>query len=151
MFKSKPDQIDFTHIREAPVINCVVRHKDNILLVRRSFKVHFYPGLWNGISGFLDDSQDEMDKVREELEEELSLGRADILNIRSGKIFEVKDPSYDKVWLVHTVLVEVGTEQVKLNWEATDYVWIPPEKLSEFELVPGFEKVVAEFALNPSQ
>jgi len=51
-FKPKPGQIDYTNIRVAPVINCVVQYQDKILIVRRNLKMKFYPGYWNGISGF---------------------------------------------------------------------------------------------------
>ena len=69
-FKPKPGQIDYTNARWAPVINCVVKYKDRILIVQRSSKLNFYPGYWNGISGFLDDKRSLEEKARDELKEE---------------------------------------------------------------------------------
>lgn len=72
-FKPKPGQVDFTNIRWAPVINCVVKHQDKILLVKRSKELNLYPGYWNGISGFLDDQRSLTEKVEEEIKEELGI------------------------------------------------------------------------------
>lgn len=44
IFRPKPGQVDYTHVRWAPVINCVLKHGDKILVVRRSADLKFYPG-----------------------------------------------------------------------------------------------------------
>jgi NADH pyrophosphatase NudC (nudix superfamily) len=66
-FIPKPGQIDYTNIRYAPTINCIVKYQDEFLLLQRSSDLHFYPGYWNGLSGFLDDHKDIEYKVKEEL------------------------------------------------------------------------------------
>jgi len=38
-FKPKPGQIDFTHARWSPVINCVVKYKNKILIAQRNKKI----------------------------------------------------------------------------------------------------------------
>ena len=141
-FKPKPGQIDYTHVRRAPVVNCVVRYKGKILLVRRSNKMKFYPGYWNGISGFLDDGRSVREKAKEEVMEETNIKEQDIISISEGKIFEQDEPEYDKTWIVHPVLVEVNRDKVKLDWEARDYRWVALDKVKEFKLLPGFEKVL---------
>ena len=62
-FQPKPGQIDYTNIKWAPVINCVVKHGDKILIVKRSPDLKFYPGWWNGLGGFLDDDKELEEKV----------------------------------------------------------------------------------------
>ena len=61
-FVPAPGQTDFTNIRFAPVINCVLKYKNKILLVQRSKELRLYPDYWNGISGFLDDDKSLNDK-----------------------------------------------------------------------------------------
>ena len=141
-FKPKPGQTDYTHIRRAPVINCVVQYKDKILLVRRSEKMKFYPGYWNGISGFLDDEQSVPEKAKEEVREEAGLAEKDIVAITEGTIFEQDEPEYNKIWVVHPVLVQVLTDNIKLDWEAQDYQWVAVSDAENFNLLPGFEKVL---------
>lgn len=48
-FKPRPGQVDYTHARFAPVVNCVVKYGERILLVPRSKDLKLYPEYWNGI------------------------------------------------------------------------------------------------------
>lgn len=141
-FKPKPGQIDYTHIRRAPVVNCVVRYGDKILLVRRNERMKFYPGYWNGISGFLDDTKSVREKAEEEVREEAGIEASRIRAIREGAVFEQDEPEYDKTWIVHPVLVDVNTNEIRLDWEAEDYRWVTPEEAKKFKLLPGFGKVL---------
>ena len=141
-FIPKPGQTDYTNIRRAPVINCVVRYKDTILIVKRSATLHFYPNYWNGISGFLDDNKSIEDKVKEEMHEELGLDEKDILGIEQGEVFEQEEPQYNKTWIVHPILVDVATNNIKLDWEAQNFKWVSPEELTNFDLLPGFDRVL---------
>lgn len=141
-FKPKPGQTDYTNIKRAPVINCVVKYKDKILLVQRSANMKFYPGYWNGISGFLDDSKTAAEKVKDELQEELGVEEKNIVAITQGDIFEQEEPKYDKIWIVHPVLVEVSTDTIRLDWEAQNYQWVSIAEAKSFNLLPGFERVL---------
>src|SRR3990167_4834818 len=91
-FKLKPGQIDYTNARWAPVINCVVKYRDKILVVQRSKNLNLYPGYWNGISGFLDDKRSFEQKVKDELREELGISRRMVKKIRLGEIFHQEAP-----------------------------------------------------------
>ena len=141
-FKLKLGQIDYTNIRVAPVINCMVRYNGKILIVQRNSSMKFYPGYWNGISGFLDDKKSVEQKAKDELKEEIGLEENNIINIIEGELFEQEEPKYDKTWIVHPVLVEVRTDNIKLDWEAENYKWIEPERIKDFKLVPGFGRVL---------
>lgn len=141
-FKLKPRQINYSKARWAPVINCVVKYGDKMLVVQRSKKLNFYPGYWNGISGFLDDKRSFEEKVQDELCEELGIKKNQILRIRLGEIFDQEASKYGKTWIVHPVLVEINTDKIKLDWEAKGYKWIKPEKAKSFKLLPGFDEVI---------
>lgn len=146
-FKAQPGQTDFTNIRWAPVINCVARWKNKILLVKRSEKLNFYPGYWNGISGFLDDHKSLEEKVHEELKEELGLNSTSILAIRSGQIFDQEEPQYGKTWIVHPVLVEVSTDQITTDWESDSHEWVTAQQALTKKLLPGFDRVLKALKL----
>lgn len=141
-FKPKPGQVDYTNARWAPVINCVLKYKDKILAVQRSKELNFYPGYWNGVSGFLDDQRSLNEKVADELREELGIPKIKIKKIRPGEIFHQEELKYKKTWIVHPVLVEVTTDKVKLNWEAENYKWIKPADAKKLRLLPGFDRVL---------
>lgn len=144
-FKPRPGQVDFTNIRWAPVINCVVKHGRKILIVERSNNLRLYPGYWNGISGFLDDERNLEQKVQDEIGEELGIKKKDIISIRLGNIFDQEAPKYKKTWIVHPVLVEVKTDQVTLDWEAEKHRWLLPKEAMKQKLLPGFDQVIQSF------
>ena len=146
-FIPKPGQIDFTHARWAPVINCVVKYNDKILLVERSAELNLYPGYWNGISGFLDDHCSLEEKVKDELQEELGMGEKHIKSICLGEIFDQEALEYKKTWVVHPVLVEVDTDKIMLDWETKNYQWIPPDEAEKLKLLPGFDRVLKILSL----
>ncbi len=141
-FKPKPGQVDYTKARWAPVINCVLKYKDKLLVVQRSKELKFYPGYWNGISGFLDDKRSLYDKVANEIREELGISKSKIKQIRLGEIFDQEEPKYKKTWIVHPVLVEVKTDKVQLDWEAKSYKWATLQEIKRLNLLPGFDDVL---------
>jgi isopentenyldiphosphate isomerase len=148
-FVPKPGQIDYTHASVAPVLNCVVRHGEKILIVKRNSKMIFHPGVWNGISGFLDEpSKTVREKIEEEIHEELGLQPDAIVAIKEGKVLEQDDREYNKKWIVHPALVDVSTDNIRLDWEAEQFAWIAPHELSNFELLPGYDVVVKSFFPN---
>ncbi len=142
-FKLKKGQVDYTNIRYVPVINCVVKHNDLILIVHRSSKMRFYPNCWNGIAGFLDDKSSIENKVKNELKEELGIKTSDIISIYRGPIFDYEERKYSKTWIVYPILVEARTNKIKLDWEAQSYKWIKVEEAKNFSLLPSFNKVLS--------
>lgn len=141
-FQPKPGQIDFTNVRWAPVVNCVVKYGSKFLVVKRSEEMDLYPGFWNGVSGFLDDQKSLKQKVEEELREELGISRKNIKNIYLGEIFDQEAKKYKKTWIVHPVLVEVSTDKIKLDWEAQSYRWVNYFQAKKLKLLPGFDMVL---------
>lgn len=141
-FVPKPGQVDFTNMRWAPVINCVVRYKGKILIVQRSKGMRLYPAHWNGISGFLDDKQGLKAKVIEEIREEIGIPESSIRSLSLGAVFDENAPKYKKTWIVHPILVEVDTDTLTLDWEAQNYKWTTCDDALKHKFLPGFEKVL---------
>ncbi len=147
-FIPKPGQIDFTNVRRATVINCVLRHEGKILIVQRNAGMRFYPGFWSGISGFLDDGRSVEQKAKDEIKEELGIETENIIKIHEGKVFEQDEPDYNKTWIVHPILIEVDTDKITLDWEAQGSKWINLNEVKEYNLLPGFDKVLEELFPN---
>ncbi len=141
-FKPRPDQVDYSKARWAPVINCVLRYRSKILVVERSKNLNFYPGYWNGVSGFLDDKKTMKEKIDEEIKEELGLDPGMVGTYKMGQIFHQDEPKYNKTWIVHPVLVNVKTDQVQLDWEAKNFKWLPLKDVKKLNLLPGFDQVL---------
>lgn len=139
---------DFIASKRSPVLNCVVMYNGKILLVQRNENLRLYPGVWNGISGFLDEPRKTVtDKAREELHEELGIPEREIITLNEGESFEREDPEYGKTWIIHPVFAEVSTDEVTLNGEEQNYVWVEPDEARQYELMPDFDKVLDTFSL----
>ncbi|MDH4330470.1 MAG: NUDIX domain-containing protein [Candidatus Moranbacteria bacterium] len=136
------NQVDYTNIHWAPVINCVVSHGGKILIVKRSNKVGYYQDYWNGISGFLDDDRTMKEKVIQEIEHELGVGLDEIESMQFGEIFHEPALKYKKTWIVHPVLVELKNNKIEPNWETDEYKWVYVDEIDKYKLLPGFKKVV---------
>ncbi len=147
-FEPAPGQIDFSTARWTPVVNIVVSSDGKVLLVERSSSLSNYPGLWNGISGYLDDHKDLRAKVVEELEEELGINENQVLSMIPGPILEEDDPALSRTWIIHPVLVEGENLHIRLNHEAISFAWVLPEEALNYNLVPGFDRVLRTFFPN---
>ena len=141
-FKPKPGQVDYTHAQWAPVINCVLKYKNKLLVVQRSKELNFYPGFWYGVSVFLYDRRSLNQKVLDELKKELGIAKTKIKKIQLGEIFDQEEPKYKKTWIVHPILVEVKTDKVKLDWEARNYKWLTLQEVKKLKVLPGFDEVL---------
>ncbi len=145
-FKPKKGQVDYTNIRYAPVINCLLRYKGKILLMKRNSGLRFYPNCWNGVSGFLDDNKSVRERVLEEIREELGISARMVGKMKMGQIFSQESKRYKKTWIVHPVLVEMRTDRIrKIDWEARGFEWVSPENLRKRKLLPGFSGVLSAF------
>jgi isopentenyldiphosphate isomerase len=140
--KKFPDgRIDYSNSNIAPVITVFLRYKDEILLLKRSDKVRTYQGKWNTVAGYLDDLKPIREKILEEIQEELGIKKNDISSIQIGKIYKFTDTKIDKTWIVHPALAELKNKpDIKLDSEHTEYKWINPEKLKDFDTVPHLNK-----------
>lgn len=145
-FIPKPGQVDYTDIRYCPVINCVIRYGDEILLEKRSESMRLYPGYWSGVSGFLDDNGPIEEKAHEELREEFGITRNQVASIERGQVLVQEAPDYGKTWIVFPLRVTL-TEKItpKTNWEVAATKWLSPAAAQSLSLLPGFEQVLATF------
>ena len=42
---------------------------------------------------------------------------------------KLEDHESDKLWVIHQLLYESDTDQVQLDWEATEYQWVTAEEI----------------------
>ena len=139
--KFQDGRIDYSNSNIAPVITVFVKYEDEILLLKRSDKVRVYQGKWNAVAGYLDELKPINEKVLEEIKEELGIVRYSVLLFRIGKSYKFTDFEVNKTWIVFPILVELKYKpDIKLDWEHTEYRWIKPEELREFNVVSDLDK-----------
>ena len=137
-------RIDYTNSEIAPVLVCFVKYQDKFLLMKRSDKVLAYKNLWSSLAGFIDDEKSIEDKIIEEIIEELGLEKENIVRIAKGEIYTYKDAKIGRDWVRYLYVAEISTPNIKLDWEHTDYKWISPEEIKNYETTPGFAEDFAK-------
>ncbi len=129
---------DRTHVSGSPertdVVTCFLRHRAEVLLVRRSRRVGSYRGRWGAVAGHVE-TEDPLQDARREVEEETGLGDALTL-ARRGEAFAVDDRDTGRRWRVHPFLFDVARRDAVLDWEAVEGVWVPPTAILERPCVP---------------
>ena len=127
---------------ETPVVDIFVYHEKKLLLVKRSRRVGAHQGMWHVPAGFLPPNINIIDHAREELREEVGLARRDILSMKRGTVMKRVDENVQRVWVVHTVVVQSKTKKIRLNWEHDASRWVAPGKVSALKLIPGVRELI---------
>lgn len=139
--KFSDGRIDYSNSDAAPVVTVFIKYNGRILLLKRSDKVRTYRGRWNTVAGYLDELKSVREKVLEEMREEVGVKENNILSIYYGEPYKFTDSKINKTWIVHPVLVELrGEPDLMLDWEHTEYKWIRPEEIKQFDIIPRLEK-----------
>lgn len=120
-------------LEKTPVVTCFLRHRGEVLLVRRSGEVGSYQGRWGGVAGYAEGDPDEA--ARREIHEETGLSNAVEL-VRRGEAFSVRDDSLGKRWIVHPYLFDCSSRDVRLDWESVEADWVSPTEILRRETVP---------------
>jgi len=136
-----PDgRINYTNSDTSLVLTVFIKYKDKILILKRSNRVGNYPGKWNTVTGYLDETKPLIEKIMDEIQEEIGIKKDNILSHSLGEIFKFRDQKAKKTWIVHPAKVELKKKpDIKLDWEHTEYKWIKPEELKKFDTVPRLD------------
>jgi 8-oxo-dGTP pyrophosphatase MutT (NUDIX family) len=115
------------------IVTSFLRYHGKILLLQRSSKVSTYTGKWAGCSGYLEEKNEDPDKrAIIEIQEELKIPSDQITLIKKGDPLEIIDKK--TTWVVHPYLFETETDQIQLDWEHQNYIWLYPEEIETINL-----------------
>lgn len=128
----------------APVVCVFVSFDGEILLVKRSSKVGNYKGKWNAITGYIDRREPLKGKALSEVQEETRITKDMIKEVITGEPYELDDKEIGKTWLVCPFIIVLKSKpEIKLDFESTEYKWIKPSQITEFDRVFGLERSYA--------
>ena len=113
------------------VVSCFIKKNNKILILKRSEKVGSYRGKWATVSGYVEKNEKPEQTALKEIREEIG---AEAKLIRMGEIIHVKDNEGN--WCIHPFLFEIKSGNIKIDWEHTDYRWIKPEEIKNYDTVP---------------
>ena len=119
------------------VVTGVVKHKNKVLIMKKSNDDWNYPNKWSFCSGYVKEFEAAEDTVLREIKEETGL-KARI--IKKGNLFQKDDKNNGKTWVIKTFLCESNSANVKLDHENTEFKWINYKDLKKYPTVPGLKK-----------
>ena len=127
------------------VVTCIIEHQGKILLLKRSEEVGTYKELWGGVAGFIEPGEEPVEAALKEIHEEIGIPASELTLIKKFDQVQFTDLYEEKFydWIVHPFLFTIDNkEKIRLDWEHTDYCWIPPAEVQEFDTVPRFKEIV---------
>ena len=124
------------------VVSSFLLSDQRILILRRSDRVRSYRGRWAGVSGYLEEGEEPLQRAKIEIQEELGLSSPQVSLVRSGELLRTFDEQKDTVWIIHPFLFEVHEPNLRLDWENSESRWISPDDLRSFDTVPNLKEVL---------
>lgn len=131
--------VELPEVSEKHVVSCVVQDGDRMLLLKRSDKVGTFQGYWAAVSGFVEEDETPAETACKELREETGL---DMRFAKEGRTVMVRDGN--TVWHVHPYLFQASSPRVEIDWEHTEFSWVRPQDLKDFQTVPGLAEMVRD-------
>ncbi len=121
-----------------------------LLILKRSDKVKTYKGLWGGVAGYVEKDEKPYETAIKEIYEEVGLKKEDVSLIKKLDPILFTD-FYDQKrydWEIFVFLFEIRKKsKIKIDWEHSDYRWIKPSEIINYETVPHLKEVVKKIII----
>ncbi len=130
-------------MRRTKIVTSFLSYNDKFLILKRSNQVRSMNGLWSGVSGVIEKNEAPIKRARIEICEELGISEKHVTLIKSNNELIVESPQYkNHQWLIFPFLFKTDKNEIKLNWENSEFKWIDVNQLKEFNTVPNLEKIL---------
>ena len=130
-------------MRSTRIVTSFIKYNDQILILKRSEKVRSMKGLWSGVSGMIENNENPLDRAKIEIFEEIGMKEDEIKLVKKSEKMKISSSQYkNHQWEIFPFLFETKKETIQLNWENSDFKWILPIELKNYETVPSLEKLL---------
>ncbi len=130
-------------MRKTRIVTSFLKHNNKILILKRSQKVKSMKELWAGISGIIENNELPINRAKIEIFEEVGIKQEYIKLIKSSNEITVESPQYaNHQWIIFPFFFKTDINDIKLNWENSEFRWIDIQELKEFNTVPSLEKIL---------
>jgi len=130
-------------MRKTRIVTSFLKYNNKILILKRSQKVKSMKELWAGISGIIENNELPINRAKIEIFEEVGIKQEYIKLIKSSNEITVESPQYaNHQWIIFPFFFKTDTNDIKLNWENSEFRWIDIQELKEFNTVPSLEKIL---------
>ena len=133
------------------VTTCLlIDEQDNLLILKRSDKVSTYRSQWGGIAGYIEEDEAPLETALKEIQEEAGLLENDIELIKQVDPVQITDyydgKRYD--WEIFVFIFKTEKkDKIKIDWEHSEYKWIPPSEIAKYDTVPHLREIVKKLFL----
>ena len=130
-------------MRSTRIVTSFIKYNDQILILKRSEKVRSMKGLWSGVSGIIENNENPIDRAKIEIFEEIGIREKEIRLLKKLEKMKISSQQYkNHEWEIFPFLFETKNDNIKLNWENSEFEWIQPKELKNYQTVPSLEKIL---------
>jgi 8-oxo-dGTP pyrophosphatase MutT (NUDIX family) len=100
--------------------------------------------LWAGVSGIIEkDDISPLSRAKIEIFEETGIKQEQIELLKKSQQMKIISAQYkNHEWNIFPFLFKVETPKIKLNWENSEFEWINPSNIVNYQTVPSLEKIL---------
>ena len=130
-------------MRSTRIVTSFIKYNDQILILKRSEKVRSMKGLWSGVSGIIENNENQIDRAKIEILEEVGIKEKEIKLVKKLEKMKISSQQYkNHEWEIFPFLFETKNRNITLNWENSEFKWILPKELKNYQTVPSLEKIL---------
>jgi 8-oxo-dGTP pyrophosphatase MutT (NUDIX family) len=131
------------NLRFTNIVTSFIKNDNKILILKRSDKVKSMKCLWAGVSGIIENNEMPLVRAKIEIFEEVGIQEEQIELLKAIQQMKILSPQYkDHEWNIFPFLFKVKNPEIKLNWENSEFKWIEPNEIKNYETVPELEKIL---------
>ena len=132
------------NLRFTNIVTSFIKNDDRILILKRSDKVKSMKCLWAGVSGIIEKNDaTPLDRAKTEILEETGINEEEIELLKANEQMKIGSAQYkNHEWNIFPFLFKTKNPKIKLNWENSDFNWIEPNQIKNYETVPELEKIL---------
>ena len=100
--------------------------------------------LWAGVSGIIEKSDTTpLARAKIEIFEETGINESEIELLKANERIKIESAQYkNHEWNIFPFLFKTKNPEIKLNWENSEFKWIKPNEIKNYETVPELEKIL---------
>ena len=105
--------------------------------------------LWAGVSGIIEKSDTTpLARAKIEIFEETGIDEREIELLKSIEQMKIEAAQYkNHEWNIFPFLFRTKNLEIKLNWENSEFKWIEPNEIKNYETVPRVRKNTIQFVV----
>ena len=126
------------------IVTSFIKNNDKVLILKRSDKMKSMKCLWAGVSGIIEKNDTTpLARAKTEILEETGINEEEIELLKANERIKIEAAQYkNHEWNIFPFLFSTKNSKIKLNWENSEFKWIKPNEIKNYETVPELEKIL---------